>query len=226
MKTVVAFLAGAAFGAGIVLGMLRDAGPRIPIAMAAVTPAGPIAAAPQTEQNGTRGSRRVDTVTVPMAHTPTHVPATSLSEEQIIIPVVGILPAQLRRDFDDPRGGRVHNALDILAPRGTPVVAAVDGTIRKLFFSKTGGITIYQFDEAEQHVYYYAHLERYADGLAEGQRVKRGQLIGYVGISGNSPPGTPHLHFSIDVLPPTKEWWKGTPIDPYPILVQRGVTVR
>jgi murein DD-endopeptidase MepM/ murein hydrolase activator NlpD len=226
MKTVVAFLAGAAFGAGIVLGMLRDAGPRIPIAMAAVTPAGSASAMPQSEENGPATPRRVDTVTVPMTHTPTPVVTGSMTQEQIVIPVIGVTPSQLKRDFDDARGGRVHHALDILAPRGTPVVAAVDGTIRRLFVSKPGGITIYQFDEAEEHVYYYAHLDRYADGLAEGQQVKRGQLIGYVGISGNAPPGTPHLHFSIDVLPPTKEWWKGTPIDPYPILMERGVTVR
>lgn len=109
-----------------------------------------------------------------------------------------------------------------MAPRGTPVVAAVDGTIRKLFFSKGGGITIYQFDRSEARVYYYAHLDRYADGMAEGLFVKQGTVIGYVGVTGNAPPGAPHLHFSIEVLPPTKEWWKGQPVNPYPLLTGGG----
>jgi murein DD-endopeptidase MepM/ murein hydrolase activator NlpD len=108
-----------------------------------------------------------------------------------------------------------------MAPRGTPVVAAVDGTIRKLFNSGGGGLTIYQFDEAEERVYYYAHLDRYADGVAEGLVVKQGTVIGYVGTTGNAAPDAPHLHFSVEVLPPTKEWWKGTPVNPYPLLTSR-----
>jgi murein DD-endopeptidase MepM/ murein hydrolase activator NlpD len=143
----------------------------------------------------------------------------------ILIPVVGVTPAGLTDTFSQARGGgRTHRAMDILAPQGTPVVAAVDGTIRKLFFSRSGGITIYQFDGAEERVYYYAHLDRYADGLAEGQFVKQGTVIGYVGITGNAPPGTPHLHFSIEVLPPTKEWWKGEPVNPYPLLMSAATT--
>jgi murein DD-endopeptidase MepM/ murein hydrolase activator NlpD len=100
------------------------------------------------------------------------------------------------------------------------VVASVDGTIRKLFTSRAGGLTIYQFDVAEERVYYYAHLDRYADGLQEGAFVQRGTVIGYVGTSGNAPIGTPHLHFAVEALPPTKEWWKGEPLNPYPLLVQ------
>ena len=115
--------------------------------------------------------------------------------------------------------------MDILAPHGTPVVAAVDGTIRKLFTSKGGGVTIYQFDEDEAHVYYYAHLDRYADDVREGLFVKRGTVIGYVGITGNAPVGTPHLHFSIERLPPTKEWWKGDPVNPYTLLMADGATL-
>lgn len=113
----------------------------------------------------------------------------------------------------------MHRAMDILAPYGTPVIASVDGTIRKLFTSKGGGLTIYQFDRHEAHVYYYAHLDRYADGLAEGDFVRQGSVIGYVGTSGNAR-GTPHLHFAIEVLPPTKEWWKGEPVNPYPLLAR------
>ena len=137
----------------------------------------------------------------------------------LIVPVEGVLRTSLRRDFADNRGGgRTHEALDIRAPRGTPVVAATDGTIKKLFTSKAGGLTIYQYDNAEQLCYYYAHLDRYADGIKEGQRVAAGDVIGYVGITGNAPIDAPHLHFAINVLPPTKEWWKGDPIDPYTLL--------
>jgi murein DD-endopeptidase MepM/ murein hydrolase activator NlpD len=135
--------------------------------------------------------------------------------------VQGVQASDLRDTYSEARsGGRTHNAIDILAPYGTPVVASVDGTIRKLFTSKAGGLTIYQFDRDESRVYYYAHLERYADGLAEGQVVARGTVIGYVGTSGNAPIGTPHLHFAIEDLPPTKEWWKGEPINPYPLLTR------
>lgn len=138
----------------------------------------------------------------------------------IAVPVLGVRTEDLKDDFTQPRGGgRMHGAIDILAPIGTPVVAAVDGTIRKLFTSRAGGLTIYQFDRAEQRVYYYAHLDAYAPGLAENVFVKQGTVIGYVGTTGNAA-GTPHLHFSIEDLPPTREWWKGVPLNPYPLLVR------
>ncbi|HYH05993.1 MAG TPA: M23 family metallopeptidase [Thermoanaerobaculia bacterium] len=141
------------------------------------------------------------------------------------VPVQGIRADELRDDFEQPRGGgRLHGALDILAPRGTPVVAAVDGTIRKLFNSGAGGIAIYQFDEKQERVYYYAHLERYADDLAEGLYVEQGRVIGYVGTSGNAPADTPHLHFAIETLTPEKVWWKGTPLNPYTLLTARAST--
>jgi len=137
----------------------------------------------------------------------------------VAIPVYGVTAGDLVDTYEQARGGgRIHRAMDILAPRGTPVIAAVDGTIRKLFFSKSGGLTIYQFDVNEERVYYYAHLDRYGNGIGEGLFVEQGSIIGYVGISGNAPPDTPHLHFSVEVLPPTKEWWKGVPVNPYPIL--------
>jgi murein DD-endopeptidase MepM/ murein hydrolase activator NlpD len=136
----------------------------------------------------------------------------------LVVPVAGVLASQLHDDFSQPRSdGRTHNAIDILAPRGTPVIAAADGTIRKLFISRAGGITIYQFDRDESRLYYYAHLDRYADGLAEGLFVPQGTVIGYVGATGNAN-GTNHLHFAVETLPPTKEWWKGTPVNPYPLL--------
>ena len=145
------------------------------------------------------------------------VPATQ--HHTLTIPVRGITLNQLRDTFTHARGGgRRHGAMDILAPRGTEVIAAVDGKIRKLFNSKAGGLSIYQFDEAEQRVYYYAHLDRYADGLKEGQFVEQGTVIGYVGTTGNAPPGTPHLHFAIEELTAEKLWWKATPINPFPLL--------
>jgi murein DD-endopeptidase MepM/ murein hydrolase activator NlpD len=112
-------------------------------------------------------------------------------------------------------GGRGHEAVDILAPRHTPVHAVEGGRIAKLFFSKAGGTTIYQFDPTERFCYYYAHLERYADGLHEGQEVSAGDVIGYVGTSGNAPANTPHLHFAIFQLTDARRWWEGRPIDPY-----------
>jgi peptidoglycan LD-endopeptidase LytH len=142
-----------------------------------------------------------------------------LRDRGLEIPVEGIRPEQLTRSFEDRRSGvRAHEAIDILAPRNTPVKAVDDGTIARLFYSKAGGITIYQFDPSEKFCYYYAHLDRYADGLHEGNRVKKGQIIGYVGISGNAPKTTPHLHFAVFRLTAAKRWWEGTPLDPYEIL--------
>ncbi len=139
----------------------------------------------------------------------------------LLVPVQGVNAGDLRDTFTEVRAaGRIHRAMDILAPLGTPVIASVDGTIRKLFTSKAGGLTIYQFDRGEGLVYYYAHLDRYADGLVEGQFVKQGSVIGYVGTTGNAPKDAPHLHFSVEVLPPTKEWWKGEPVNPYPLLTR------
>jgi murein DD-endopeptidase MepM/ murein hydrolase activator NlpD len=152
----------------------------------------------------------------------------SISGSSLLIPVVGISQEQLKNTFNENRGsGRTHHAIDILAPYGSPVIATIDGRIRKLFTSKAGGITIYQTDDAEERIYYYAHLDRYADGLHEGKSVSRGDVIGYVGTSGNAPRTTPHLHFAIMILPPTKEWWKGEAIDPYPLLKgNAGATTR
>lgn len=128
------------------------------------------------------------------------------------IPVLGVRASELHDSFYDGRVGHLHRALDIMAPRGTPVVAAVDGTIRKLFTSRDGGLTIYEFDATSTRSYYYAHLDRYA-AIHEGQQVRQGDVIGYVGSSGNA--STPHLHFGIYALPADKAWWKGDALNPY-----------
>jgi peptidoglycan LD-endopeptidase LytH len=128
----------------------------------------------------------------------------------------------VRRDRDsfyEKRGSdRQHEAIDIITPRNTPIVAVEDGTIARLFESRAGGTTVYQFDPANQYVYYYAHLDYYADGLKEGDVVRRGQLLGYVGTSGNASKDAPHLHFAIFRLTEKKQWWQGAPIDPYEVL--------
>ena len=134
----------------------------------------------------------------------------------LVIPVEGVQARELSSTFHQDRGGnRRHEAMDILAPRGTPVLAAVDGRVAKLFTSVAGGLTIYQFDEDERFSYYYAHLDRYAPGLNEGREVKRGTVIGYVGTTGNAPANTPHLHFAVFKLGPDRRWWEGEPIDPF-----------
>jgi murein DD-endopeptidase MepM/ murein hydrolase activator NlpD len=144
-----------------------------------------------------------------------------LRTRQLLLPVQGYDLHQLRDNFAEKRGGRVHEAIDMAAARGTPVLAVDDGVVKKLFTSAAGGLTVYEFDGDANYAYYYAHLDRYADGLHEGQALKKGDRLGYVGTSGNAPPNTPHLHFTIFKLLPTKHWWEGTPINPYPLWALR-----
>ncbi len=146
-------------------------------------------------------------------------PVADLRQRTLDVPVQNVARSTLYESFDDARGAaRKHEGIDILAPRNTPVLAVEDGVIAKLFLSVAGGITIYQFDPARTYAYYYAHLERYADGLKEGDHVSRRQVLGYVGTTGNAPKDTPHLHFAIFRLTDAKQWWKGTAIDPYRVL--------
>ena len=134
-------------------------------------------------------------------------------------PITGLSVPELHDTFEQTRGRARHEAIDIMEPRGTPVHAVVDGTIAKLFLSKPGGNTIYLFDEAGEFCYYYAHLDHYAPNLREGMHVSRGDVIAFVGSTGNASPDAPHLHFTIFQLGPEKRWWKGTPINPYPLLL-------
>jgi murein DD-endopeptidase MepM/ murein hydrolase activator NlpD len=146
--------------------------------------------------------------------------ALPIRSRDLIIPVEGIRPEQLSDTYNERRGGtRAHEALDIMAPRGTPVRAVADSRIVKLFDSKPGGLTIYAFDPTQPLAYYYAHLDRYAAGITEGTQVKQGEVIGYVGTTGNANPNAPHLHFAIFKLGPEKRWWQGTPVNPFPYLV-------
>jgi peptidoglycan LD-endopeptidase LytH len=142
----------------------------------------------------------------------------SLRARGLLIPVAGVRRENLVGSFSEARGGRVHEALDIAAPRGTPVLAADEGTVLKLFTSRAGGLTIYMADGSRKFIYYYAHLDAYAPALREGQAVARGQQIGTVGTSGNAPPNTPHLHFAILRNDDMTKWWTGTPLDPYAVL--------
>jgi murein DD-endopeptidase MepM/ murein hydrolase activator NlpD len=144
--------------------------------------------------------------------------AELLAQRTLVVPVVGIAPNRLADNFEQSRGARKHEAIDILAPSGTPVVAVDDGRVTKLFTSKPGGLTVYQYDSAGRLAYYYAHLQRYAEGLHEGQEVHRGDVIGYVGSTGNADPGTPHLHFAVFRLGTPAKWWQGEPVNPYPAL--------
>jgi peptidoglycan LD-endopeptidase LytH len=146
-------------------------------------------------------------------------PAPSLAP--LLLPVLGARVAQLKDNFEETRGGtRRHEAIDILAPRGTAVLATVDGTVAKLFTSVQGGLTIYEFDRSGGYCYYYAHLDRYAPGLVEGAFLHRGDRLGDVGTSGNAPKNTPHLHFAIFRLGPEKHWWQGEPVNPFPLLLR------
>ena len=142
-----------------------------------------------------------------------------MPSQSLIIPVAGVRPDQLRDTFSESRSqGRVHDALDIPAPRGTSVVAAADGPIVKLFQSDRGGTTIYQLSPDGKFVYYYAHLDRYAEGLVENHYAKQGETIAYVGDTGNAGSGNYHLHFSIAEISNPKDFWHGKNINPYPLL--------
>lgn len=139
--------------------------------------------------------------------------------DHLIVPVQGVVPSALVDTYNQKRGSdRIHEALDIMAPKGTPVLATADGTIKKLFKSVPGGLTIYEFDPSENFAYYYAHLDSYAADISEGKSVKQGQIIGYVGSTGNASASAPHLHFAIFRLNADKHWWQGTAINPYLLL--------
>jgi murein DD-endopeptidase MepM/ murein hydrolase activator NlpD len=234
MKWLFTFLAGALLGAGSLFIYLKQIGhsdpqPVVVVAPAAsgvavpAAPAGAVIAAgslppapvvPTDLSEADLPLRPVQSATNTAA--PTSAAATA---PKLLIPVEGMKLAQLSDNFDQPRGAeRHHEALDIMAPKGAKVFAVTDGKVAKLFESKAGGLTVYQFDPSDKLAYYYAHLDKYADGLKEGAQIKRGDLVGYVGVTGNSNPNAPHLHFAVFELTPEKQWWKGTPLNPFPMM--------
>lgn len=156
------------------------------------------------------------------AATPDGETRDSDAPRPMIIPVAGVERSAMRDMFNEVRGNRRHEAIDIMAPRGTPVIAAGDGFVKKLFTSVPGGLTVYEFDPDQRFCYYYAHLDGYAAGLHEGQALHRGETLGYVGTSGNAPVNAPHLHFALIRLDDDKRWWKGTYVNPYPLLAAQA----
>ena len=162
---------------------------------------------------------------------PAQAPPVTIAEQVVVgpsglaIPVAGIKPDQLVDTYDQARGaGRRHDAIDIMADEGTPVIAAADGKVEKLFNSVRGGLTIYVRSPDQKWAYYYAHLQRYATGLHEGQDVKRGQVLALVGHTGDASAAGPHLHFAINTMGNGERWWQGTPINPYPLLAGKRVS--
>jgi murein DD-endopeptidase MepM/ murein hydrolase activator NlpD len=160
----------------------------------------------------------LDVVDSTRAAMPTDAALGTLRRE-MMIPVSGVPARALYDSYDEVRGGtRKHEAIDIPAPRGTAVLSAANGRVLKLFTSRAGGLMVYAADSSEQFILMYAHLDAYQPGLADGQPLRRGQQIGTVGTSGNAPPTVPHLHFAIARSSDVKQWWKGMPVNPYPLL--------
>ena len=227
MKWLITFVLGVLVGAAILFVALQDLPDKPATEVAAAAPAAPGIPASQIEGQLPPAPvviPNLEDADLPLRPTPDATAAAGSAAPtampgKLLVPVQGIKSAQLTDTFYQPRGEqRQHEALDIAAPTGTPVVAVADGKVAKLFHSKPGGLTVYQFDPTGQFAYYYAHLDRYADGIAEGMEVKRGTLIGYVGVTGNSDPNAPHLHFAVVALTPEKQWWKGTPLNPFPLM--------
>lgn len=211
--------AAVAFALGYLLGKSRAPKPdeyanSIPVDIAVPTPA----ITPQTAET-IYPTPNEPSPTPKIESTPEKTDITVSPGSNLAIPVVGVKPEQLRDTYNDARSeGRRHDAIDIMAPRGTQVVAAADGEIARFFDSERGGITIYQYSQDKKLIYYYAHLERRADGVKAGDFVKQGTVIGYVGDSGNSGAGNYHLHFAVWTVDDPKRYWEGTNINPYPLL--------
>ncbi|MBZ2207222.1 M23 family metallopeptidase [Massilia soli] len=230
MKWILTFIGGTLLGVIALFIYLRKVGteapPPVVVPPAVTAPAAPLpppaAALPAAPEVPTD----LNEADLPIRPAASAVPAIASVDGvgasaavKLMIPVDGIKPSDISDNYNQPRGtDRTHEALDIMAPKGTKVFATADGKVAKLFNSKQGGLTVYQFDPTETYAYYYAHLDRYADGIKEGDVLKRGDLVGYVGVTGNSDPNGPHLHFAVFELTPEKQWWKGTPVNPYPLM--------
>ena len=234
MRTIMTFLLGVLFGAGALFLLLRAVPDEPAPSVAAPPPAGsPGVPAAQIEgklPDAPLVEADLSTLDLPLRPSevlaaadapaaPADIAAAAAGTGKLLVPVQGIKVAALTDTYEQPRGKqRQHEALDIMAAKGTPVLAVADGKVEKLFESKPGGTTLYQFDPSGRYAYYYAHLDRYAEGIKEGMDLKRGQVLGYVGVTGNSDPNAPHLHFAMFELTPEKKWWKGTPVNPFPMM--------
>jgi peptidoglycan LD-endopeptidase LytH len=162
--------------------------------------------------------------TEPAATTPATTSAGTVRSEaplHLAMPLKDVDPNSLTDSFHDQRSGHMHEALDIPAPKGAPVMAVAEGNVAKLFTSKQGGLTVYQFDNSQKYAFYYAHLDHYAPGLKEGMLLRPGDVLGYVGTTGDAPKNAPHLHFAVFELGQERNWWKGKALDPLPMLKNR-----
>jgi murein DD-endopeptidase MepM/ murein hydrolase activator NlpD len=228
LRALLVFIVGLLVGANVVyLAMSRDDRcARCEVATATAAPGGNAgdaatpSSAPATSPGAAAPAVAAPAASASAAPPPPPPAATGgIATPTLAMPLAGLRPAQLHDSFSEARGGESrHEALDILAPAGTPVYAVADGHVEKLFTSVRGGLTLYQFEPSGRYAYYYAHLQGYAPNLTEGQALKKGQLIGYVGSTGNADPAAPHLHFAVFELGPERQWWKGTAINPYPLL--------
>jgi peptidoglycan LD-endopeptidase LytH len=173
-------------------------------------PSSPSAPADRATSPGNRAAASAS------ARAPVTVSGTT---SRLLIPVAGVAAASLVDTYEDARGeGRRHDAIDIMAPRGTPVLAADDGVVMKLFQSDLGGTTLYQLAPDRRTIYYYAHLDRYAPDMAEGRVLRRGEVLGYVGNTGSAESGNYHLHFEVSTTEDPARYWGGVPQNPYPLL--------
>jgi murein DD-endopeptidase MepM/ murein hydrolase activator NlpD len=216
-KSVAVFLAGFAAGILFITVLLQQAGTLGVIKAAASNPFDAPHAVPNALPDASSSTLHTPhDEALPPEQLPSDAPGSF--PRRLLIPVSGVSPSSLADNFNEIHNGHRHEALDIMAARGTPVVAVDEGNVVKLFNSKPGGLTVYQFDHSQVWCFYYAHLDRYAQGLKEGTLLRKGDVLGYVGSSGNASPSAPHLHFTIFKLEPEKRWWQGTPIDPYPLL--------
>ncbi|HET9425363.1 MAG TPA: M23 family metallopeptidase [Gemmatimonadaceae bacterium] len=204
----------------------------VPLPAAPESPGIPLADGPEGESpSPTAGGPGSSPARRPALATAVMVPSARIAaaierlrEKELVIPVAGVEPWRIEDSFAAARDGgeRVHGAVDILAPRNTPVLAADDGTVLRLSTNALGGITVYAADPRQQFVYYYAHLDRYHPELVTGRAIRKGDTLGYVGTTGNAPKNVPHLHFQIMLWPSDGKWWNGEPVNPFPVLRQAG----
>jgi murein DD-endopeptidase MepM/ murein hydrolase activator NlpD len=216
MKTVAAFVLGFAAGMACLAVVLWNTG-SLQTAQAQTPRTVPETIQFQDPQIN-HGERKQPPAIPPPFAPAANAAAVTNAAPSLGMPVAGVDPHTLRSNFSETREGRAHEALDIMAPRGTPVKAVAEGNVVKLFTSKQGGLTVYQFDNSGTWCYYYAHLDRYAPELKEGMLLRKGDVLGYVGSTGDASPDAPHLHFALFHLGPSKNWWEGTAVDPLPLL--------